>query len=199
MALFLMREESLEPLRRNVRPKWQEHEAGTEQLMNFSIIMNTAIQFAHRIESDFLARFPHLSTWEDVLAWMLPCARGNDLGSSHDAHGNLLDSTFYSLFEQVCQFRATHRHLQDPTWRKKMASSPPKTTQNFHTPSHTGNRLDELLACGLLLQIHKEDLRTEEELIHGLKGIFSGDTISLWVLFALQLIVDMMNVLGTSP
>ncbi len=199
MAIFLMLEENLGPLRQFVLQKWKEYQEGKIHLTIVATITNIAIGFARRIESDFLNAFHGFSTWEDVVAWMLPSVAQLEEKPGTTSN-SLLDVTFFPLFRKLREFRAVHQHHQGRGIQTSTPVSPELSSQrNDRDKSKQDgiSKLNELLVGAFLLQLQKETLPTQDELVHGLKGIFAGDTISLWVLFGLQLVLDSLNVLGT--
>lgn len=201
MAIFLMLEENLGPLRQFVLQKWKEYQEGKIHLTIVATITNIAIGFARRIESDFLNAFSGFSTWEDVVAWMLPSVAQVEEKPGTTSN-SLLDVTFFPLFQELREFRAIHQHHQGRGVQRSRPISPHLLSQeNDRNESKQGDssQLSELLLGALLLEVHKETLPTQDELVHGLKGIFAGDTISLWVLFGLQLVLDSLDVLGMLP
>lgn len=179
---------------------WKEYREAKIHLNTAATITNIAIGFARRIESELLATFPKLRNWEDVVARMLPPLAQPDvkLGAGTD---HLSNSTLFPLFQQLSEFRAIHRHHQDLSMKSRRPSTSRGSSQEYRKSGRkqsNSSGLDGLLMGAILLQMHNKTLPTQDELVHGLKGVLAGDTISLWVLFGLQLVTNILQVTGMS-
>lgn len=203
LAVYMMLE-SLDPLRQIVARQWEKCHAEGTCFMIASSVMNTAVSFAQRIESDFLGAFPQFNDWEDVTNKVLPfLRRKRDVTGPNEASSRRVqDETFFLPFEQLRHFQ---RSLKTPK-----RHSTPSTVDRFPRPSDSQRSsdeacqddkimLNELFGEILLLAIQKKDLLTEDELVQGLKVVFDGGKVTLWMAFGLQLWLDKQNVLGKLP
>lgn len=183
MAVFLMIEEGLLPLREHVMQKWKDYQAGTIHLSVVATVTKIAIALAHRIEEDVLSSQTGRNDWEDILTRVFCSA--TTLGEAPDASRGSSDSAKESVFQfpyqQLLQFRNAKGQI---SISQQLEPSSPHTS------------LNQLFVASLVLRLRDESLPSQDELMFGLNGVFTRDKISLGVVFGVQLFLDQHQTSG---
>lgn len=175
-------------------------------LLSLSAIINTAIGVVRRTEKDLMESFSEYFSWEMVMETLVspPQFEAVFTGSSEyidtSPQKEFLDSLYCLPFEELRRFRSSIDLDEFPKdFEGQVPISRLEASQIDNIDSWEPDKivLGEFFREVLSLQaVHK--LPTEDELTRGILEVFEGGPVHLWVVFGLQLFLDMQRILGKS-
>ena len=199
--------EDYKSFRNVIRECWQEYHEGTRDLIEISIMTNTAMDLARRLEADaeilidecggFNAVFEQYcedSTADASLVAALPEDQ-RDL-SMHKTDEPFLIST-YPILEEFLQsiqdesLPVTEAAKEGPGTLPKLRDSPPLDPAAVEA-KHQADKsfLHAMLLDFYVVTMKMKPILPEDELTRGLRAVFETRRSSLWVIFALEVYLD---------
>ena len=205
--------EDYKSFRTVIRECWQEYRKGSKDLIEISIMTNTAMDLTRRFEADAKGLFDECGGLSTVLkqyyknrstdASLASGASENESSSNaHEMAEPFLDSTFSGLEEFLNSIKDGSLPVIDAA-KEGPAPLPnlPVSRSSDPTVVEAKRTADETFLKAMLLDfyvvaIKMKRILPEDELTRGLRTIFETKKPSLWVLFALQVYLDINSIFG---
>ena len=204
-AVFCMLED-LERIRLYIRQSWEKYLVKEISIMNVSVCTNTALEFARQIETDFSQRFPRFVEFTAVLQYLHP---------ETDWLGDLKKKFTGQQFrpELVPDTCPTHSLYFFPFLELILYTESgygiPKIDDIYDPRSDASGlerneqwRGDHILIQHFLRAFPPSPvsgLVTTDEIREGLRYVTRTKSIRLWIVFGLQIQLDIHHILGKSP
>ena len=204
--------EDYKSFRTVIRECWQEYHEGARDLIEISVMTNTAIDLARRLEADAKVLIDECGGLSTVFRQYcensgdkVPLARAepedqNDF-SVHELGEPFLGSTFTILEVFIRAIREDSLPITDASKEGPGALPELHKSQPFDPAlAETKQKADEAFLHSMLLDFYivttkMKPILPEDELTRGLRVIFETKKLSLWVIFALQVYLDINYVL----
>ena len=172
---------------------WKDYRNGEVSLINASATSNTAVEVVERMEMEFFSSFPTVSDWEEVMR-TLHSSRGTPgkLDPTIDVARTLNLKLFYSVPYQCLQEWCTQVYypkgdVYDPRVDQSVLSDDEMTKRKLILLREVLFEYVPLI-CG--------PLPTEDALTKGLRKVYESKKIHIWVVFALQVFLEINCILG---
>lgn len=207
-AVFCMLED-LERLRLYIRQSWEKYHVKEISIMNVSVCTNTALEFARQIETDFSQKFPKFEEWTAILQYLHP---------ETDWLGDLKKKFTGQQFkpELVPDTCPTHSLYFFPflelIFYTEYGYGIPQIDDIYDPRSDASGlerneqwRRDHILVQQLLRAFPPSSISsgaglvTTDEITEGLRHVTRTKSIRPWVVFGLQIQLDIHHILGKSP
>ena len=206
-AVFCMLED-VERLRLYIRRSWEKYRLREISIITVSLCTNTALEFARQIEMDFSQRFPEFADWTAVLQFLYP---------ETDWLGDLKEKLKRQVFKAEL-VPDTCPALQSPYFLPflelimytEISYRTPQLDDIYDPRSDaTGlDRNEEWRRDHILIQqflvafwpLSVSGLVTTDEISEGLRHVtLKKKNIHLWIVFGVQILLDIHHILGKSP
>ena len=207
-AVFCMLED-LERLRLYIRRSWEKYHVKEISIMNVSVCTNTALEFARQIETEFSQRFPLFSEWTAVLQSLHP--ETDWLGDLKKAFTGKEKQGFkLELVPDTCPTHSLYfLPFLELILYTEIGYDVPQIDDIYDPRSNASGlekneqwRRDHILLQHLLRAVPPSPvshLVVTDEITEGLRHVISTKSIRLWIIFGLQIQLDIHHILGKSP
>lgn len=204
-AIFCVLED-LGCIRRFLTKTWSDYYSGSISLINASLTTNTAIEFVRRIDEDFRAWFPECTDYQSTMKLALPVVcqlHGLDPFNIDHVHWEIEEFIYYGPFFTLREFRDTFEDAGDGRGLileplRDMFYDPRFDRQKLSEQERRAN--DRILLREIfpefLILIVNETLPTEDIITHGFRSMIVDKRIYLWVVFGIQIFLDIHHTLG---
>jgi hypothetical protein len=197
----------VQKIRDLLRILWTKYKTGDLDLLSISIMTTAAVDQVRKLEAEFRAEFANMADYE-ILArrfYARECQSKNPESSFHDpVHARCYDVASWLLFS-TCTMIRNFVDKVGPT-----GFGYPPTYDEYlkfpHRDEETDKEsfdADEQVLFGVLPEFctiarNTGLLLCEDELTRGLRDVFRGGPIALWLVFAAQIFIDAHHILGNT-
>lgn len=207
-AVFCMLED-LERLRLFMRRSWEKYHVKEISIMNVSVCTNTALEFARQIDTDFREKFPKFVDWTAVLQYLHP--ETDWLGDVKKVYTGQEKQRFRpDLVPDTCPTHSLYfLPFLEVILYNEFGFSVPQIDDIYYPCSDAAGRerneqwrRDHVLIQHLLRAVPPPQVShfvVTDEVTECLRHVVSKNPIHLWIIFGLQIQLDIHHILGKSP
>ncbi|MCJ1231126.1 hypothetical protein MMC12_007802 [Toensbergia leucococca] len=198
-AIYCLLDE-LDSIRKFLREVWSQYRSHDISLMNASVTTNTAIELVRRTGEEFVIAFPKCSTVEELLAVFFPIVsrkHGLGLDTNDVTHSDVYDYFFYQpsvALSWFCSFiKEGETHFLDVEYDYDLQADHSKFS-NKEKARVDRSIVTDMLQEFLLLSL-TDGFPMDDQLTDGLHEAFKTSKIEIWVVFGLQIFLDIHHIL----